>query len=189
MPHHTKSMLPNIRGYPRSSIKWNQFATSDGMLLMFTRHFQHWWHWWQCLSLSASDISDGKSQEWVRQIWLTHYIFFMRLVAENSLNYMHISEINFMSTWFIYTQFCNWHMFKWSYLMRTTLSAAWVVWAEEVCLTLQCWGITTMPLYWIAGYLFLSFQTILFDLQHSWTPKWPVTFVSSADSNDFPYGS
>lgn len=121
MPHHTKSMLPNIRGYPRSSIKWNQFATSDGMLLMFTRHFQHWWHWWQCLSLSASDISDGKSQEWVRQIWLTHYIFFMRLVAENSLNYMHISEINFMSTWFIYTQFCNWHMFKWSYLMRTTL--------------------------------------------------------------------
>lgn len=107
----------------RSSLKWSQFATSDGMLLMFTRYFQHWWHWWQCLSPSASDISDGKPQEWVRQIWLTHYIFFMRLVGDNSFNYMHISEINFMSIWFIYTQFCNWHMFKWSYLMRNTLFA------------------------------------------------------------------
>lgn len=74
MPHHTESMLPNIRGYLRSSIKWSQSATSDGMLLMLTRHFQHWWHWWQCLSLSASDMSHGKSQEWVRQIRLTHYI-------------------------------------------------------------------------------------------------------------------
>lgn len=119
--HHIKSMLTNIRGYHRPSLKWSQFATSDGILFMFTRHFQHWWHWWQCLSPSACDISDGKSQEWVRQIWLTHYIFFMRLVADNSLNYMHISEINFMSTWFIYTQFCNWHMFKWSYLVRITL--------------------------------------------------------------------
>lgn len=157
---------------------------------MFIRHFQHWWHWWQCLSLSASDISDGKSQEWVRQIWLTHYIFFMTLVAENSLNCMHISEINFISTWFIYTDFvtdiCLDGLISWEPLC---LSAVCVVWAEEVCITLQCWGITTMPLYWIAGYLSLSFQTILLDLWHSWTPKWPVTFVSSADSNDFPYGS
>lgn len=91
-PHHTKSMLPYIRGFLTSSLKWSQFATSDGKLLMFTRYFQHWWHWWQCVSPSASDISDGKSQEWVRQIWLTHYILFMRLVVDNSLSYMHISD-------------------------------------------------------------------------------------------------
>lgn len=97
----------------------------------------------------------------VRQIWLTHYIFFMRLVADNSLNYMHISEINFMSTWFIYTRFCNWHMFKWFYLIRTTLSAVCVLGAKEPNITVL--GITTLPLYWVTGYQFLSFQTILFD--------------------------
>lgn len=75
MPHHTESMLLKIRGYLRSNIKWSQSATNDGMLLMLTRCFQHRWHWWQCLSLSGSDISDGQSQEWVTQIWLTHYIF------------------------------------------------------------------------------------------------------------------
>lgn len=39
IPHHTKSMLPYIRGFLTSSLKWSQFATSDGKLLMFTRYF------------------------------------------------------------------------------------------------------------------------------------------------------
>lgn len=97
IPRHTTSIPHNIRGHLRASLKWSQFATSDGLLLMFTRHFQHWWHWWQCLSPSTSYISDGNSQEWIRQIWLTHYILVMRLVTDNSLNYMHISEINFIT--------------------------------------------------------------------------------------------
>lgn len=81
--YHTKSMLPNIRGYLTSSLKWSQFTTSGCMLLMFISYYQHWWHWWQCLSPLASGISDGKPQEWVRELWLTHYIFFRRLVADN----------------------------------------------------------------------------------------------------------
>lgn len=153
---------------------------------MLTRHFQHLWHWWQCLSVS--DISDGKSQEWVRQIRLTHYIF-----PWDKWQTIH---------WFTCINQRLWVYGSFTPDFVTDICLNSLILREPLCL--QCvhcelrkyaWhysagvSVTARPLYSITGYLFLSSHTILFDLQHSWTPKWPVTFVPSTDNNDFPYGS
>ena len=113
------------------------------LLLMLTRIFEHRWHWWQCLSLSASDISDGKSQQWVRQIWLTHYIFswdqWQKIHWFTCINQRLILWVYGSFTPDFVTDICLNGLILCEPLC---LSAVCVVWAEEVRLTLRCWCIS-----------------------------------------------
>lgn len=123
--HHRESMLSNTRVYLRSIVRWSQSTTSGGMLLMFTRHFQHLWYWWQCWPVCDISHENGLER-------LDSHITFFFFLWDHWLTNQWFICINILIlylyvTWFTYTWFCNWHMFKWSYLIRTTLSSLWTL--------------------------------------------------------------
>lgn len=101
MPQHTESILPNIRGYLRSSIKWSQSATSDTILFDAYQTFSASM---ALMTMSLYQLLTTQTASHKNRLdRFDSHIVFMRPVADNSLIYMNKSNVNFMSIWFIYT--------------------------------------------------------------------------------------
>lgn len=134
--HHRESMLSNTRVYLRSIVRWSQSTTSGGMLLCLPDIFSIYGTDDNVdQSVTSQRISHKNGLERLDSHINFFFFFSWDHWLTNQCVCINILILYLHVIWFTYTWFCNWHMFKWSYLIRTTLSRVSELWAKEVFLT------------------------------------------------------